>query len=306
MIVEEDPALQNYYDYLKQRGKNHGRLSNGTRKLTRRAVVHFLHFCNLEITNHTLSDLIETKQANPNNFEIEKALRKYCYSTPKTPITRTNEASYICSIFNRGNFTPLKIHINTHYAPEKTEIPEAIIKAIYREVTPELQIIQELEAYLGERRRAIGYLKLTDFNLEINPDYAVAFFDGEYTKGHIRHFSICPQQTALKAIKLAHKTGREFIFPNYETLWKKIKNYALKKYHVHYTSHYLRIRFETIADDTGISMNKVSYLMGGTPHTPDTTKLAHLPEHYLLKEAKKYIRFYDQFLAKPLSLGNSD
>jgi hypothetical protein len=145
-----------------------------------------------------------------------------------------------------------------------------------------------------------------DIKLDLHPEYAVIYFDGTYTKDHIRHFSICPKDVALKALFIMHQTKRQFLFPNIERLWTNhITRQALKNYGVHYTSHYLRSRFETIADDTGISMNKVNYFMGGAPHgSDDTARLGHLPRIYIMKEAQKMIRFYDQFLAKPLARAN--
>ncbi|MFI5420355.1 MAG: hypothetical protein ACHQ1H_05260 [Nitrososphaerales archaeon] len=296
--------MQKYRDYIAMRGKNNGIVPHKPWLQYRRAVVTFLQFCNLPITDHTLNDLVLAKQADPTNTEIEKALRKF--TTMKGTRKRLQQASIICGIFNRGNFTPLKIHVNTHYIPPKQEIPEITIKAIFRESTPEMQVLQQLQASLGERINAIGFIKEKDIKLDIDPNYAVVYFDGTTTKGHITHFSICPKQVALDTIEIMHKTNRQYSFPNYETLWEKITDYALKNYNMHYTSHYLRAKFETTADDTGISMNKVNYWMGGAPHgTDDTARLGHLPEIYILKEAKKHIRFYDKFLATPLLLSNN-
>ena len=169
-----------------------------------------------------------------------------------------------------------------------------------------MQALQELQAYLGERIRAISFLTENDFKFDLDEKYVVVLFSDEYTKNHIRHFSICPRQTAINAIHIARATNRKFLFPNYGSSWRKITRYALSKYNVPYTSHYLRTRFETIADDTGISMNKVNYLMGGAPHgADDSAKLGHLPDIYILKEAKKYISFYDKFLANTLSLDSN-
>ncbi|MGA2875742.1 MAG: hypothetical protein ABSE82_09430 [Nitrososphaerales archaeon] len=163
-----------------------------------------------------------------------------------------------------------------------------------------MQTLQELQAYLGERITAVSSITKKDINLDIDPQYTIVFF-ADHSKNFIRHFSICPKNVIQDALYIIERTNRERFFPNHQKIWDKITRYA-KNYNVRYTSHYLRSRFETIADDTGISMNKVSYLMGGTTHAQDSAKLAHLPQHYLMKEAHKYISQYDQFLAKPLSL----
>lgn len=300
-MIENDPAMQAYKDYLAQRGRNNGIVAKKSWFSARRAVAHFLTFCNLPITYHALNDLVIAKQANPSNTEIEKALRKYSNLDPR--VRRRIEASTLCGIFNKGNFAPLKIHVNTHYVPQKKVIPESIIRAIFKESTPEMQVLQQLQASLGERIHAIGHIQEKDINLEMDSEYAVIYFDGTFTKNHISHFSICPKQIVSDTLEIMQKTKRQFFFPNYKSLWRQITNYSKKKYEVHYTSHYLRTRFETMADDTGISMNKVNYWMGGAPHgSDDTARLGHLPEIYIMKEAKKHVRFYDQYLARDLSL----
>ena len=200
LIIESDPAFQAYLDYLRQRGNNQNRLSNGTLYAARRGLIHFLHFCNIPITNHALTDLVDAKRMNPNNIQIEQALRKYM-SIPPAIKTRTNQASLICGIFARGNFTPLHIHVNNHYDTEKEEIPESTLRAIYHESKPEAQVIQQIQASLGERQYAIGMIQEKDFELNLDDTYAIVYFDGEYTKDHIRHFSICFKDTALKAIE---------------------------------------------------------------------------------------------------------
>jgi hypothetical protein len=266
-------------------------------------VARFFKFCNLPITDHTVSDLIRIKQADPNNCEIEKALRKFI--TTDHPHSRRRDASIICGIFARGNFTPLRIHVNTHYVAEKTEVPEPIVKAIFRDSTPEQQTLQEWQAYLGERINACGLVTREAIHLDLDPDYAVVFFDGFkiWTKNHIRHFSICPHRVARSVLEIMQKTRRNTAFPNWQSVWKKLTKYAKETYNVRYHSHYLRSRFETIADDTGISMNKVNFFMGGSPHgSDDTARLGHLPWIYLARQAPKYIRHYKQFLADPLSL----
>jgi len=159
-----------------------------------------------------------------------------------------------------------------------------------------MQTLQELQAYSGERINAISRITPKDIRLDLDEQFAVIFFDGSTTKNHIKHFSICPKFVALQVLEIMQKTHRNKAFPNYQQLWKKITTFAKDEFNVRYTSHYLRARFETIADDTGISMNKVAYLMG------EKCRDGHLPDIYILRNTQKFIFAYYQFLSEKLRL----
>jgi len=299
--IQSDQSFKRYLDYLKIRGNNKGRISHATLSHVTRAVKHFLEYCNLEITNHALNDLVEYKRNNPQSSDIEEALRAFATTEPIH--ARTADTSAILGIFNRGNFTQLHLHVNNHFYPERQEIPEETLKEIFKGTTEEMQTLQLFQTYIGERIFAVAHVKDKDINLDLDEELAIIFFDGSTTKNHIKHFSLCPKNVATKVLEIMNKTGRQTAFPNHTTIWKQITKFAKDEFKIKYTSHYLRARFETIADDTGISMNKVNFLMGGAPHgTDDTAKLGHLPQIYIMKQIPKMATPYKQYLQNKLDL----
>jgi hypothetical protein len=300
--IADDPAYQSYEDYLRTRGNNRGILSKSSVSQARCSVIHFLQFCNLPITNHTLNDLVAYKQANPNSSEIEQAIRKFI--SQEHQIKRTTEATYILGIFNRGNFTPLHIHVNSHFVTDHKEIPETTLKEIYAGCPDEEKNVQDLQAHLGERRGAIMKITPDQINFDLDKDLAAIFFNGTTTKCHIRHFSLCPKPIIEKTLEIMKDTQRTTAFPNFKRHWDVITKFAQKEFKVKYTSHYLRRRFETIADDSGISMNKISFLMGGSPPhgSDDLARLGHLPQIYVMKSVPKIAAAYKQYLQQKLDL----
>ena len=85
-------------------------------------------------------------------------------------------------------------------------------------------------------------------------------------------------------------------FPNYETLWREIRQFAIEQFGIRLTSHYLRKRFATIASKTGMPVNSWDYLMGDKP------SLGHHAEAYALEDHAGLIQEYDRYLAPYLSI----
>ncbi len=110
-----------------------------------------------------------------------------------------------------------------------------------------------------------------------------------------------PIDFAKKVIDTAKNTGRRVPFPNYESQWKKIRNLAEQEYHVYLHSHYMRKRFQTIAESTMMPANHYALLMGDTPkegHIPSTYSLSTQYQVFL----SKLIEEYHTYLADELRL----
>jgi hypothetical protein len=117
------------------------------------------------------------------------------------------------------------------------------------------------------------------------------------------HICLMPLTFAKKVIETARKAGRNVPFPNYESQWKKIRKFAEAEYHVYLHSHYLRKRFQTIAESTLMPANHYALLMGDIPkegHIPTTYSLSTQYQVFL----SKLIQEYDSFLVRDLTLNN--
>jgi len=71
--IAQDPAVRLYLDDLAHSRGNNGVSSTGTEPLTYHAVERFLEYTSLPITNHSMSDLVAYKTANPSSRSISQA-----------------------------------------------------------------------------------------------------------------------------------------------------------------------------------------------------------------------------------------
>ncbi len=153
----------------------------------------------------------------------------------------------------------------------------------------------DLQAYAGQRVKALCKLPLSQIDITYNELYAVLHIKAHQNKSRRNHECIVPKPLILRILERCKKLNLDCPFPNYEQLWKDITKFAYEFYGIRFTSHYLRKRFSTIASDTPMDVNQWDYLMGSRKakgHDADT---------YNLDDLDKLIKSYHTYLAHELS-----
>lgn len=296
-IIESDPAVQRYYNYLRSKPRNKGYLSPNSRRDTTWALFTFMACLHVPITSHGVTDLVTTKRIVGNtNYQLEEALETFSNLDPLT--TYRNLATRILGVF-RANRVPLSLHIDTHLEHPRTEpISEGILAAIYSDLDPELRTLVDLSAYGGERVHAMCTFEPDQ--VELDTQVAIIHFHSYQTKTRLAHPSIIPRELFERVTSIEKETGRLQPFPNYPSLWKKIAQFSKSKYNVRLTSHYLRKRFFSIAEETPMPVNHWDFLMGSSQRT------GHEANVYSLYFRNKLISEYITYLLPRLKLGKGD
>ncbi|MBI2183676.1 MAG: hypothetical protein HYU39_01825 [Thaumarchaeota archaeon] len=293
-IIDSDPAIQRYYTHLKSRKGNAGYLSPQSQSNARTAVRQFLEHLQTPITNHAVTDLVKQKLANPQNFTLDDKIEEYSNLEPLK--AHRNRANNLIGIF-KANRCNIVAKSDSHLASPQTKfISDGIIKAIYKDLPAEHQLLMSMQAHSGQRIAAISKLTFDKWDMTTSDKYALLNIPQIANKSRIAHPTIIPKPLAQEIIKHATQAQRRSAFPNSESLWRDITKLAAEKYGVRLISHYLRKRFQTIASDTQMNPNEWCLLMGAMP-----TK-GHLPEIYSLNDLNKIIQDYDTHLSNALAL----
>ena len=302
-ILESDPVIQTYYSSVKQRRGNEGYLSENTRSRTRYSIAQFVKYTDLEVTNHTYTDLINIKRANQNDTRIETALREFAGEQPIK--THTSAASYILGIF-KSNFAPLQLRLYNHFEPTEENCTEGIFQEIYEHLTPEQQDMIQWGQYAPERAKATYRVPYEDIDLS-RTDYAIITIQSLRSKARVKHPCFIPIGFAKRIIEQAKASRRNCPFPNHESEWKLITEFAKREYHVRLISNYLRKRFEGIAEDSGITPSLAAFLMGdkgminATGHLP----LFYNPNLRTSLNLENMIQEFDKTLAVKLDINTT-
>lgn len=289
----KDKAIQTYFKKLKNRAKAKGILSEPTAKSSLRAIRKFLEYLQVPITDHAVSDLVAQRKANPSDESLEDKLEEYGNLEPLK--VHRIDANRVKGIF-KANRVPFKCSIDANFEPEETDpIEEEILRAIYNDIDEEGKIIIQTQAYLGHR---IGSMKkaLPEDIEHTGTGYSILKVPLQHNKNRIKHIGIMPTAFATGLLKFVQERKRTYLFPKHEKVWRKITDLAEQKYGVRLTSHYLRKRFLTIAEETSMPENHWDYLSGSKK-----TK-GHCADRYNLNFKKKLIAEYHTYLAHTLSL----
>jgi len=257
-----------------------------------------------------LTELIqETKKRHRDeDFGIDSQLTLFSNQNPIR--TFRQSAVYVKGIF-KANFCPLQANVDNHWVARTAKISEGILKAIYDAQDSEKQDLIDYQAYAGERigclagytgnNPMLGTNGLTLNQIEpYDKRYSIIHILSHQNKARYTHICIIPKTLADRIKSNALNRGRTHPFPNYETLWREITQYALKNHGVRLTSHYLRKRFHTIAGTTKMPVNEWDFLMG------DKMSAGHEANVYTLEDHSQLVADYDRYLAPRLGLGNAD
>lgn len=295
-ILESDPAVQDYYNYLISRPRSKGKLSQQTRYSMRAALHKFAVFADLEMSNHAITDLITYKQQNPQSNEIERVLTTLAAQQPTK--THNNQASYIKSIFTKGAYLQLKCRFNTHPEPAEENCTEGIFLQIYNAQDHETKDMLQWGQYVPERAKAAYRVPFEDIDLT-RSDYAIVWIQMSNSKTATKHPCFVPIDFAKRVIEQAKASGRHCPFPNHESLWKKLTCFAKQEYNVRLVSNYLRKRYVDIAEQTTMPKAQAAFLMG------DKTKIALEGIHLDLIYGRGF-RFIETLIKNYATSGLSD
>ncbi len=157
----------------------------------------------------------------------------------------------------------------------------------------------DYQSFSGQRISALAELDISQFDLS-DPDVCVIHIYKHQNKSRLEHPTLIPKEIALKLLELCKATGRTQPFPNHESLWKEITLFARQNYNLRLTSHYLRRRYHSTAQDTPIPPNHWDYWIGskGT--------VGHNADNYTLTDLSKFKEEYKNYLAPRLALRDTD
>jgi integrase len=201
----------------------------------------------------------------------------------------------IKGIFKR-NRTPLDASFNTTFTHSTKKIGSGVLKEILLRLTREQQLLIRLQAYAGERIAVLARLTPISEYEDYDERYTLIHVRATDTKARNEHVCIIPKEIADELREYCRATQRSVPFPNYETLWREIRQTALEQFNVRLTSHYLRKRFHTIAGKTPMPINSWDYLMG------DKQTAGHNANTYTLEDFTSLVNEYDRYLRPYLSI----
>ena len=195
-----------------------------------------------------MTELVRFKKNHPKDTHIEQELK--LWKAEATSSTIPNYIARILGIFRR-NYAPLDMHIHVSSGHYKTiPIKEPILLAIRNdsELAQRERDAIDLMAYGAERRRALSMLPLENVHFVENSNTAILDIPARLAKTGINHPTIIPKDLAERLLQTASENGYTVLMPNFHSIWNRITRLAASKYKVRLTSHYLRKRFETIAE----------------------------------------------------------
>lgn len=243
-----------------------------------------------------MSELIEYKRKNRDDTSLEQTLK-----LAKADGTLcTNYVACIIGLFRR-NYARLDLTVHVTSKHRTIPISEPTLRAI--RLDPDL-IEEERDAidlmtYGAERITALSRLPIENVHLIEDSNAALLDIPANIAKTGLAHPSIIPKALAEKLLDRATALGYKTLFPNSKTRWRRITKLAESKYHVLLTSHYLRKRFETLAERipaNEMNPNHWMVLMGSKP------TLGHMPEIYSLMSDTELIQEYETHLMPRLAL----
>ena len=285
--------------YLADLSKTGKPTSENSKKGTLLACRKFLEQTNRPITESAMQELVQFKRDNPKDTTIEQELKLW-----KAEADSTSTQVYIAMILGlfRRNYTRLDLTIHVEGNGNKTiPIKEPILRAIRQDeqLSDQHKDEMDLMAFSGERRQAINMTPIENVHLVDETESAIIDVPANVSKTATRHPCIIPKELAERLLERAQKLGYKVLNPNYDSLWHEITRLAKRKYSVLLTSHYMRKRFETLAEripSTDMNPNHWVVLMGSKP------TLGHMPDIYSLLSNTELIQEYEAHLRPRLAL----
>jgi len=271
-------------------------MTYGRQKIALTAVKKFLDKLGKPVTETAISELIEQKRNNPKDTRLEQELK--LWKAEATSSTILNYVATILGIF-RHNFTPLEVHIHVTSNHRTIPISEPILRSIHSELTQDEKDALDLMTYGAERRNALSHIPLENVHLVENSDVAILDIPARLSKTATEHPSIIPKELAERLLDKATRLNYNCLMPNFNSVFRRITAKALQRHKVRLTSHYLRKRFETIAERIPadqMNPNHWVILMGSRP------TVGHIPQIYSLLNDRELVEEYETQLMPKLAL----
>lgn len=294
--ISKDLAVRTYLADLSKTGKP---TSENSRKATLLSCRKFLEQTKRPITETAMQELVQFKRDNPRNTTIEQELKLW-KAEANSPSTQVYIAM-ILGVFRR-NYARLELTIHVEGSGSKTiPIKEPILRAIRQDEQLSEQHKDEMDlmAFSGERRQAINTTPIENVHLVDGTESAIIDVPACVSKTATRHPCIIPKDLAERLLERAQRLGYKVLNPNHGSLWREITRLARRKHNVLLTSHYMRKRFETLAEripSTDMNPNHWVILMGSKP------SLGHMPDIYSLLSNTELIQEYEVHLRPKLAL----
>lgn len=292
----KDTAIRTYFADLAKTGKP---TSYNAKRGTLLACRRFLQRLGKPITETAIQQLVQFKRDNPKDTSLEQELK--IWKSEGTTSNNAYSVARILGVFHR-NYARLSLTVHVDNNGNKTiPIKEPILRAIRQDeqLSEEQKDEIDLMAYSGERRHAINMTAVENVHLVDDTQSAIIDVPANVSKTATRHPCIIPKDLAEKLLERSQRLGYKVLVPNYQSLWTEITRLAKRKHNVLLTSHYLRKRFETLAEripSTDMNPNHWVILMGSKP------TLGHMPDIYSLLSNTELIQEYEAHLRPRLAL----
>jgi len=247
-------------------------------------------------TTTAISELIEQKRKHPEDTTIETELK--LWKAEARTSTILNHIAIILGVFRR-NYATLQMSVHVSSDHQTIPIAEPTLRAIWKDLTPELRDVLDLMAYGAERVNALSMLPLENVHLIEGSNVAILDIPARLSKTGARHPSIIPKDLAERLLERATTLNSKTLNRGYKHDWTKITKLTKTKFNVRLTSHYLRKRFETAAEripSDEMNPNHWVILMGSKP------TVGHMPELYSLLTNRELIEEYETYLMPKLTL----
>jgi hypothetical protein len=292
-ILQQDIGIRAYWADLSTDVKP---VSLSTIRKTLVSCMRFLEILGKPVTTTAISELIEFKRKNRDDTSLERTLKL----ARAEGTLDTNYVACILGLFRR-NYARLDLTVHCSSSHRTIPISEPILRAI--RLDPDLNQEErdaiDLMTYGAERLNALSKLPIENVHLVEDSNVVLLDVPAHLAKTGVAHPSIIPKELAERLLERATTLGYKTLFPSNKTRWRHITKLAQAKYHVLFTSHYLRKRFETLAERipaNEMNPNHWIILMGSKP------KLGHMPEIYSLLSDRELVHEYETYLLPCLAL----
>jgi hypothetical protein len=294
--ISKDLTVRTYLADLSKAGKP---TSENSKKAILLACRKFLEQTKRPIRESIMQELVQFKQDNPKDTTIEQELKLW-----KAEANSRSTQVYVAMILGlfRRNYARLNLTIHVEGSGNHTiPIKEPILRAIRQDEQLSEQHKDEIDlmAYSGERRQAINMTPIENVHLVDGTESALIDVPANVSKTATRHPCIIPKELAERLLERAQRLGYKVLNPNHGSLWREITRLSKRKYNVLLTSHYMRKRFETLAEripSTEMNPNHWVILMGSKP------TLGHMPDIYSLLSNMELVQEYETHLMPRLAL----
>jgi len=141
------------------------------------------------MTNHAITDLINFKKDNRNDYSLEDNLEQFALTRNIT--VHKVYSSIILGIF-RHNRAKLDAHVDNHHRTATKPLSDVILMKILSELPEREQQLLKYQVYAGQRIKALCTVPLEQIDMT-HPKYAVIHILPQQNKTRQDHDCIVPK-----------------------------------------------------------------------------------------------------------------